>query len=722
MSDIYKIAVQLTMASNAPAFLQMLSGKLLGVHAKVKDLEGGFNRLHAAIAGGAAVVGGGAILGGIMKIADKGEELLDQQNQLIRLGIGHNEVLRLTNDYWSKIAKNIPTSTAAEFLATVKELRAVTGGTESAEAFAPRALKLDALLSNISGKKMHGELYKILRAGEMKGIATDLAKMDQLGDLSYRYLSAFGGKLTSNMIQNLANRGGTAWMNADLNKSFGPMAVLAAEMGSSGSSSSPGVVLYQLQQLMMGANTLSKQQYEVFDKLHLIDHNKVKWTGFGHSKAQLEPGAMKGSLQYAGDVPGWARDIVWPALVAASHGDEKLLQNYLSKIAPTTNKAKAIELFGNPEFVKQMMKDMGLAQQVMDQNSAYNSFTKDDPKGTKEAFHNQYESMMSAIGAPVMQAALPVMKAVTSMFTAIGQFANVNPDAIKSIAVGVAVLGAALVGGGLALLAAAIGPVGWLTAGIVALGAALAVYNPGWMKGVADGLRNLWDSLHYKTNDSQNGAIVTNVHNVLDDLFSIFKSLGDISLHVGVIALKAFFSPVINFFSALASLASMGKMDLNLASVGDFAKWLAKIEPSITKYIDAIPDKISAEIATWPGRVASAIAGMGNAIVNKLLNIFHLGSGSGTTFSPASGVHVPDQFGAAPDDHIRLKKLDSYVGSPKSGNNLIRIDNHVHLDGRQISHTVTKYQARANEFPAGVHGMPDTYASFVGPGSTYQPT
>ena len=471
----YKIGIQILMRDGVSPVLSHLSTKLLGVHKSVKDIEGGFNRWKVALMGAGAVMAGGAILGGLSKIAAKGSELLNQQNQMARLGIAQSKIAAMTANYYASVAKAVPTSTVEEYLATVKELRAVLGSTGEAEQFAPRALMFDALLSNVMGKKVHGELYRLLRAGELKGIATDPAKLNDLIQQAYSYIAAFGGKLTAGMIQNLAVRGGTAWMNADLKKAFGPMAVLAAEMGASGGggNSSPGVVLYQLQQLMMGAHTLSKQQFNVLRSLGLIDASKVKATGFGGSRYQLAPGAIVGSLQYAGNVPGWAKNVVWPALMKASHGDDKMLQLLLAKIAPTTNMAKAIELFGNPEFLKQQMKDLGLAGKADKLLPAYGSFTANNPKGVREAFENQWQSMLTAIGAPLMKAALPVMREITAVFTKIGQLAISHPTALKIVAEGIAALGIAVAGAGIAAVIAAIGVGGWIAGGLLALGGAL---------------------------------------------------------------------------------------------------------------------------------------------------------------------------------------------------------------------------------------------------------
>ena len=137
MSD-YRVAIALALTSNHNRVLSALSEQMLGVHAGVKELEGGFNRLKWAIRG---MLGAGASIGVVTvlaKVAEHGKELLNQQAQMVNLGISQNEVLSIQKGYYDNIAKAVPTSTAAEYLKTVKELRAVTGSTEAAAKAAQR--------------------------------------------------------------------------------------------------------------------------------------------------------------------------------------------------------------------------------------------------------------------------------------------------------------------------------------------------------------------------------------------------------------------------------------------------------------------------------------------------------------------------------------------------------------------------------------------------------
>jgi hypothetical protein len=127
------------------------------------------------------------------------------------------------------------------------------------------ALKVDALLSNSSGKESHGEFYKLLRSSEMKGIATDPEKRKQFVEQAFSYITAFGGKLTAGDYQAFARKGGAAFINSDLSKTMGPLSVLMADLGGPAA----GTAAMTLYQFRTGANTLSRQQFDILKKARI---------------------------------------------------------------------------------------------------------------------------------------------------------------------------------------------------------------------------------------------------------------------------------------------------------------------------------------------------------------------------------------------------------------------------------------------------------------------
>ncbi|MGJ0505679.1 MAG: hypothetical protein ACR652_00810 [Methylocystis sp.] len=488
MSTVYEIATKISMVNGVSGVLAVIAKDALKVEGSINSLQGSLaslNKISASVVGGLAAIGGVAVLSAFKNVAEHGEKLLDQQFKLRNLGVEQNEILKMQADYFKSISKAVPTSTVDEYLKTIRELRAVTGGDAAglaaAARMAPKAMMMNELLGNEMGTKAGDEYYKLLRSGEMKGIATDPKKREAFIDEAYKYIAGFGGKLTADDFQVLARRGGAAWMNAKP-EALGPLAVLAADLGGSGA----GTTLMTLQQLQTGAMTLSKQQGDVLAKLGLLDMSKTTKTGFGGGRLQVEPGGIKGSLAYTGNLPGWIQDVIYPALQKAAGGDEGLIENMISKLAPNRNASKLIHMFGDAGFRDQIAKDLGIAGSVRDIERGYGDYAANNPVGVKKAFHSQYESMMQAIGAPAMQAALPVMKATTEMFTKIGAFANANPRLFENLAKGLAELGSAAIVGGLGMMVA--GPAGGLIGALAGSLGALAALNWDAMKSSIPGV------------------------------------------------------------------------------------------------------------------------------------------------------------------------------------------------------------------------------------------
>lgn len=247
------------------------------------------------------------------------------------------------------------------------------------------------------------------------------------------------------------------------------MAVLMADLGGQGA----GTAAMTLHQFMTGAGTLSRQQFDVMKQARLL--NAGGFTDLG-GRINIKPGGILGSTQYSGNEPGWIQDVLMPHLRAISGGDPAVLESLIAKIGRNRNTQKLIEMFGMPGFQDQIAKDLGLAKQVSPIGQAYSDFISRNPKGVKEAFGAQYESMMQAIGAPIMQAALPAMKAVTDMFTTIGNIANAHPDAMKNMGITLAGISVGLIAlGGVAVLAAMAAwiPGGIATVAVVSIGGAI---------------------------------------------------------------------------------------------------------------------------------------------------------------------------------------------------------------------------------------------------------
>ena len=474
MGDIYQIGIKISMVNGVSPALALISAKMFKLDKQVAGLVGRFgdlgSRAKLAIGGGLSLYAGDKVLRELGHVANAGEKLLDQQDKLQRAGMSLNDVLKVQKDFYSNIAKSIPTASADEFLKSFNEMRSVYG-VDQALSKAPRALMIDALIGNAIGKSADGQGFALKRALEMRGTTTsDPIGSDRLEDAMMKVIIGSAGKINAGTFQAMAKTGGAAYINASPQFLTGAMSVVAGDLGGDRA----GTAMMTLYQLLSGATTLSKQQYAVMKQAGLIDPSKVSTDKGGRLNAR--PGAIIGSDLGMHDAEAWVK-MITPKLMKAAGGNEEVFHSMLAKIGRNRNATRMMEMFSSHEFADQISKDKALWAQSHGVEQSYQDFTTNNPKGVKEAFHKQEESLMQAIGAPIMQAALPVMKSVTEMFTKIGALANMNPDIVSGLGKGIAALGVGLVGGGGVALLAALGPAGWIALGIGAVSAAVVLFH-----------------------------------------------------------------------------------------------------------------------------------------------------------------------------------------------------------------------------------------------------
>jgi hypothetical protein len=487
----YDVAVHLSLTGGMAEALAVITSRMAGLHSHVARIHEGLLGWNKALIAVGAGLGALAVEKTFMHIANAATPLLNAQDKLVRTGLAYNEVLKVQKSFFDDISKRIPTASASDFMGIVKELRPIFGKDvpiEEVMKAAEKATMVDTLLANITGRHVGkgelGEYYKLLRATEMKGVATDPAKRELFTDEAFKYITAFGGKLKADDYQTMARRGGVAWMHTDIGKTMGPLSVLAAELGGSGA----GQALMSLFQFQQGVATLSRQQLSMMAQMGLLDMSKVHRSGMRWS---LDPLAVTGAKEYGQDLPGWVKNIVAPAAHAeaqrrAAKGEgteEALFENIMMRMMPNRNVAKLGMMFSDPGFLDQIMKDMGLAEMVPAVKEAYARYISKNPEGVKQAFSKQWESMWEAIGVPFMERAMPIMQSLTEVFRQAGSWANSNPEAIGRIADGLAAFGIALASISVTMLAAWLG----LPAIILSVGTALLTLD--------ENVRKAWGGL-----------------------------------------------------------------------------------------------------------------------------------------------------------------------------------------------------------------------------------
>jgi hypothetical protein len=379
-----------------------------------------------------------------------------------------------------------------------------------------------------------------------------------------------GGKLNADTFQSMAKTGGNAWIRASQRFLAGPGAVIAADLGGDRA----GTALATLFQTTSGANTLSAQQFSMWEQLGLLNDDKVHKHGQNYT---MDPGAIKGGELAMTDPDIWAKQYLSVALDRVAGEDDKSRKetleklvgeaspdknpdgtefktDALSKLGRNRNTIRMLTMLTDPNFLDQQEKDIALWRQGQGVNGRYNTMlnggignasvpqgvedpaqaaerAKNTPSVTADyaanigALHTQFDSLMQAIGGPIAQTLIPQIQNLTEMLNKAGAAAAAHPEAVKimgEVAEGIGALmivlgGAAFAAGiaGLIALAPEMAAVGAAaTALSLAFGALAAIDLSAFTSGlqtIEAALAKLASLLHLHTDDDSKKAAETQV-------------------------------------------------------------------------------------------------------------------------------------------------------------------------------------------------------------------
>lgn len=512
MTNVYRIGVNIAMASNSAQVLGVLSRDLLGVNAKVGQLNKGFSRMKLAIGGAFAVAGGAMILAGMGKLIGSGKELADQQGKMYAAGLSNKEVAEATARAW-QMSATIMGSRVHENLAAIAHLRAAIGDLKEAELVAPGYQRNAVALGAITGKDGEGEAYKLAQAIHQSGAANDPVTKKLVGsifaqkmNLYTAMIAAANGKLQAGDLlafqKQAGSYGGSLSDQGRIN-----LVGLIQTMGGFKS----GTQLSSLNRALKDG-ILQKSTLNAFESVGLIDPSKVhKAGGAGHGGGgspgggiTFAPGALKNEAQFRSDLAGWVYGTLVPSLNKAGITATADQINWIQHSKLTTNPSRILaELVRNQGVDQQeaanVRKAAGVDQYKAVMGSSYSANAK--------ALHDAWLDMLTALGTPLIKPAIGAMQALTGALKGVAQWAAIHPNQVRLVGEALAVLGTTLIGFGVVAIGvaafaavAAGGAVGLAIAGVGALvGAisAIVILNWGGIKSAAAAIwsfiKSIWD-------------------------------------------------------------------------------------------------------------------------------------------------------------------------------------------------------------------------------------
>ena len=212
--EVYKIGVRLAMASNHVQVLGALSKSLIGVNAQVKQLQGTFTGLKAAITGALAIYAGTKTLEFLGKMAKHGNEIVHQQQLMVAAGMTQQQVAEATAKAYETSAR-VQTTTIAQNLAHLRELRYAFGDMKQAQEALEQVSKANSVLQSVAGNDKADQVWDIVKSLEMKGTTIDPKIFQQYIDMMTQVVEATGGKVSPRQFFQTFKYGRTAMQGWD---------------------------------------------------------------------------------------------------------------------------------------------------------------------------------------------------------------------------------------------------------------------------------------------------------------------------------------------------------------------------------------------------------------------------------------------------------------------------------------------------------------------------
>ncbi|MCJ2133347.1 phage tail tip lysozyme [Methylobacterium sp. J-026] len=256
--------------------------------------------------------------------------------------------------------------------------------------------------------------------------------------------------------------------------------------------------------------------------------------------------------------------------------DLKTMQDVVAKVGRGNRSVKAaLDELLLPMTNRQLNKEVSNIGKVGDDAAAV--LSGNDPKLARDAFWKQLENLEQALGGPLVKPATDMLKEITAAVSQYAQLAAQHPDAVLALGKGFVAVGAALTGGGAIALFAALGPVGWLAAGLIGAGAAFVAFKTPMENWIRSG---------------------TGMGPQLDAMDKGFNKLA--------VSFGKWASPEL----AAADTA------FNKAALA-FGEWVKSVIPSADT-VKGIATTLATEIASWPSRLGAAISEMGTGLVTAI--------------------------------------------------------------------------------------------------------
>lgn len=451
MSFAYSVAIRLTVANLASQGVRLLAKDLLAAHGNAVKLGDKLTALKMMAVGYGMDKAGQGILGFMGKAIDASKEYTRQISLMNAAGMSHVDIAQATAAAW-QTSRSVITTTAAENLKAIRELRSVfgAGGMKEAYGILPTVQRTKSILDALTGKENEGVAFDMVKAIELRtpGLMS-AARMQTNADLMARSLMAMGGTLNAHDFHMTLKQAKTSafGLNDDFVYNYLPTLIQEVKTGRSGSGSTAGTALMSTYSAVIGG-VMKKSAIPLWEAMGLIGAKDVVKNSTG--ALQLKPGAVRGSALFQANPYAWSNQILAPAIAAYGAAHHLNREQVVSGMFGNRN----AQWFSNTMMAKapQFERDRQLIQSGGNSLTTYQRLMKTNPQLAEQAMHSQWQNILAILGFSVLPKLVPWMVKFANGLDRIGQFMSAHPNLTTGLAVGLLGVGGSLVIIGKALM------------------------------------------------------------------------------------------------------------------------------------------------------------------------------------------------------------------------------------------------------------------------------
>jgi hypothetical protein len=486
--NVYEIFTKLTMQNGVSSVLGAISKEVLNLEGGIGRLSKAFeslNKTSLAVGGGLAVFAGGGILYGLKKVTDQAKELSHELVQIQKLGNISPGQFEQAKTWAYSMHSQVPGATSVDALKVYGQIYSPLGH-ENALKIGKSLLEFSQVLGNTTGdyKGASDKVYEMVRAGDLIGKfmnsvthKVDVGALQRFLDLGERVVLATHGKVSVDTWFQMAQQGGPA-LSGMTDEGLLTMGIVAQMM----KGPRAGTALMSLFQQFRGG-IMSQWRAQELHELGLVGKYHVQKGGH----LTWDPGALDTPFVRAfSKDPAAGVQILVDAMKAHGITKQDDQVNKLYEILQRQTSIREIhDLLRNLPQIKQERERIAAGLGV---SSALSLQSAQDYEYVMQKLSASWDEMMMHIASPLSEAAIPIMDKIGSEFDKIGEAAKdpANAAAIANIGNGLAILGTALIAGGAVAILLALGPAGWMAAGITVLGLVYLKYGDKINKGIHD--------------------------------------------------------------------------------------------------------------------------------------------------------------------------------------------------------------------------------------------